>query len=487
MVVCCDKDWTLDALGNWAALVRKAAGTTTLDQTRLHNLANELDGNVGTPITATVGGNWADCEYDDAGNMTLLPRPLAPNFFYVAKYDAWNRLVEVKTSSTVVQQCEYDGQNRRIVKLAYSGGSLVETRHYYYNDQWQVVEERVGADGDSARVDAQYVWHPHYVDALAMRRRDADESSGNGLEEVHYYLQDANYNVTALVDAGGDAVERYHYTPYGEVTFLNAADFSVKGTQVSAVKNVNLYTGRERDPETGLQLNRQRYYAAHLGRWVNRDPIGYEGSQWNLYEYGTSRPLITVDPEGLQFGMLICPPGTHPGSCFGPCCVPDEPPRQDSGFKLCQRTISGREGNKFDAACSIEHQYIQFDEPVYQDNGSPDLEHSWGWGFGPGGAQREKAFRPTACCNYSLATTGTLAGSNKPCSTASAEDIKNCLECQEPKGPYRKITYDCTDYAKDAAKACCLEGCEDFRPWFEKFPFPQSPPSFPPIYIHPGS
>ncbi|HMP08170.1 MAG TPA: hypothetical protein PJ982_17615, partial [Lacipirellulaceae bacterium] len=39
--------------------------------------------------------------------------------------DAWNRLVEVKTSSTVVQQCEYDGQNRRIVKLAYSGGSFL--------------------------------------------------------------------------------------------------------------------------------------------------------------------------------------------------------------------------------------------------------------------------------------------------------------------------------------------------------------------------
>ena len=176
-------------------------------------------------------------------------------------------------------------------------GSLVETRHYYYNDQWQVVEERVGADGDSARVDAQYVWHPHYVDALAMRYWDSDATGGP--DTRHYYLQDANYNVTALVDAGGDAVERYHYTPYGEVTFLNAADFSVKETQVSAVKNVNLYTGRERDPETGLQLNRQRYYAAHLGRWVSRDPIGYEGSQWNLFEYVTGDPVSLQDASGL--------------------------------------------------------------------------------------------------------------------------------------------------------------------------------------------
>ena len=43
------------------------------------------------------------------------------------------------------------------------------------------------------------------------------------------------------------------------------------------------FTGRELDPETGLQLNRNRFYHQQLaGGWLSRDPIGYEGGI-NLY------------------------------------------------------------------------------------------------------------------------------------------------------------------------------------------------------------
>ena len=48
-------------------------------------------------------------------------------------------MVEVRNNGFVIQTNEYDGLNRRIVRI--SGG---ETRHFYYNQQWQVVEERVG-------------------------------------------------------------------------------------------------------------------------------------------------------------------------------------------------------------------------------------------------------------------------------------------------------------------------------------------------------
>ncbi|MCH7752265.1 MAG: hypothetical protein IH898_08945 [Planctomycetes bacterium] len=41
---------------------------------------------------------------------------------YTLKYDAWNRLVEVK-DGTVVQANEYDGLNRRIVKTVGAGTS----------------------------------------------------------------------------------------------------------------------------------------------------------------------------------------------------------------------------------------------------------------------------------------------------------------------------------------------------------------------------
>jgi len=140
----------------------------------------------------------------------------------------------------------------------------------------------------------QCVYPPHYVDAIALRYYDADT---NGSIVKHYCLQDANFNITAAVDAAGTVVERYAYTPYGEVTVLNP-DFSAVTGNASAIGNELLYTGRRLDPETGLQLNRNRFYAAGLGRWVSRDPIGYAGGSPNLYEYVGGRPTYYVDPSG---------------------------------------------------------------------------------------------------------------------------------------------------------------------------------------------
>ena len=102
------------------------------------------------------------------------------------------------------------------------------------------------------------------------------KNDGNG--DQHFFLQDANFNVTAIVDETGTVEERYSYTPYGKVTVLEP-NYSPDPDNKSDVNNEILYTGRRRDPETNLQLNRNRFYASHLGRWINRDPIGYLG--WN--------------------------------------------------------------------------------------------------------------------------------------------------------------------------------------------------------------
>src|SRR5260370_40951264 len=88
----------------------------------------------------------------------------------------------------------------------------------YYSAEWQVLEEQVGGVSK-----IQYVWSPVYVDALVLRDRDADGNSGNGLEERLWVQQDANSNVTALVNSSGTVVERYVYDPYGQVTVLDGS------------------------------------------------------------------------------------------------------------------------------------------------------------------------------------------------------------------------------------------------------------------------
>ena len=46
--------------------------------------------------------------------------------------------------------------------------------------------------------------------------------------------------------------------------------------------------------------DRARQFDPGLGRFLARDPISYEGSQWNLLEYVCGRPLILLDPSGVS-------------------------------------------------------------------------------------------------------------------------------------------------------------------------------------------
>ena len=214
------QSWTLDTWGNWATFVD---GATT--QTRTHNNANE---------TLTIS-NWQNPVLDAAGNMTTVPQPASPSSGYTLKYDAWNRLVEVKDGSTVVASYEYDGLHRRIVSTIGA-----DDFHYYYSAGWQVLEVRKNSSTDPLE---QYVWHPHYVDALCARFWDGD-ANGNyaGTNEIHFATQDANFNVTALVDTAGTVIERYKYTPYGQVVVLDA-NLAVDADGKSDVANPVTYTG----------------------------------------------------------------------------------------------------------------------------------------------------------------------------------------------------------------------------------------------------
>jgi RHS repeat-associated protein len=314
---------TLDQLGNWAEFKDRdtdTGSTWDLDQDRTHNAVNEI-----TDVTV-----WADPAHDAAGNMTVSPWSAtpgsAPTDTLQLRYDAWNRLVSATTSTTpsYTVNYEYDGLGRRIFRDLPNGTS--SDVHYYYNEQWQLLEARAGSSSNPVE---QFVWHPYYIDALAVRYYDAN-SSGSQVQQ--FYLQDANFNVTAVVNSSGGVLERYDYTPYGEVTFLDP-DFSLASSQYSsAIGNTHLYTGRERDPETGLQLNRERFYIPPLGRWTSRDPDVYADS-YNLYEYVRSKPTINVDPHGTDCPGCDLPGFLHANdsACVRACCAQHDKCYDDHG------------------------------------------------------------------------------------------------------------------------------------------------------------
>ena len=144
------------------------------------------------------------------------------------------------------------------------------------------------------------------MDALVLRGRDSD---GDGtLDERLYVAQDANYNVTALLDNAGTVVERYVYDPFGSVTVLDAdwtehpSNPPSNWTERSGGSQsawVYLHQGGRFDDVSGLYHFRYREYSPTLGRWTSLDSLGYDAGDVNLYRGVKNNPVSRLDPTGL--------------------------------------------------------------------------------------------------------------------------------------------------------------------------------------------
>ena len=260
------QSWTPDALGNFTSVT-----TNGTAQTRTANQQNEVTAVSGatTPVYSAAG----EMTKDETGKQYA--------------YDAWGRIVTVKSSGgTTLETLTYDGLNRQVTSTA-SG----TTTTFYYSDKGQVLEEWQGGAAQ-----ARNVWSPVYVNALVVR----DQSSlHNGtLDQRLYAVQDANWNVTALVNASGTVVERYAYLPYGAVTVMNASWGTLSGSAYGAVY---LYQGMRQDGASGLDETLHRWYSATLGRWSTNDPSGFAAYDVNLYRFLGNNAVDHLDPSGLSW------------------------------------------------------------------------------------------------------------------------------------------------------------------------------------------
>jgi hypothetical protein len=139
-------------------------------------------------------------------------------------------------------------------------------RTLYYSSSWQVLEEDVGGKAQD-----QNVWSPVYVDALV--ERDRDPNNSGVLSERFYVQQDANWNVTAILNTTGAVQERYIYDPYGSPTFLDPS-WNTRGIGSGSLYVwVYLHQGGRYDPLSGLYQFRNRDYSAILGRWIEVSPF----------------------------------------------------------------------------------------------------------------------------------------------------------------------------------------------------------------------
>jgi len=158
----------------------------------------------------------------------------------------------------------------------------------YIYDGWQCIEERNAASPST--VLRQYVYGSQYIDEVVCKIEDP-----GGTPAKLFYLHDCNYNVVALTNTSAAVQERYNYEPYGGLTIAEA-DYDV----ISATTQNNSLTfqGQRYDAESGLYYFRNRYLSPVLGRFLQRDPMGYVDGM-NLYTFIRNQPTTAVDPLGL--------------------------------------------------------------------------------------------------------------------------------------------------------------------------------------------
>jgi RHS repeat-associated protein len=70
-----------------------------------------------------------------------------------------------------------------------------------------------------------------------------------------------------------------------------------------------VFTGKERDAETGLDYFGARYMSSAQGRFTSPDPFLGSGrpedpQSWNRYAYARNNPLVYIDPTGMDYEHL---------------------------------------------------------------------------------------------------------------------------------------------------------------------------------------
>ncbi|NJL72165.1 MAG: RHS repeat-associated core domain-containing protein [Candidatus Competibacteraceae bacterium] len=153
----------------------------------------------------------------------------------------------------------------------------------------------------------RFVWHIEAGSDVEERAfRDRVASLDNVPTGRRYALQDAHDNVAALRGPTGNVLTRFVYSPYGQRQALGSNDtpFAV-GANPSDLRFG--HQGLEHDAATGLINNRARTLNPILGRFMQRDPLGYVDGPSTYQAYHAS-PLIHTDPSGmvgLEDGIIL--------------------------------------------------------------------------------------------------------------------------------------------------------------------------------------
>ncbi len=231
-----------DAWGNLLAKVRQP-GTSVSEE---------------SSVTVDPHNRVVGYQYDLAGN-------LISDGVHTYTYDAENRLTKLDSTTY-----KYDADGRRISK---STGTT-----YWY-----------GPGGLLAQTDAAGNWSDFVL--LGSKKLARKDVSG----ALKFFVNDSRSTTSVLVDGNGTVLDDRDFYPWGGVVSMTSRVTS---------DNAFLFTGQERDGESGLDYFGARYYQNPLGRFLSADPVEFSGAranspqQLNRYSYANDNPTRYIDSDG---------------------------------------------------------------------------------------------------------------------------------------------------------------------------------------------
>lgn len=235
----------------------------------------------------------ASITHDAAGNLT-------GDGIWTFTYDAENRMTGASKTAggTVNASYAYDPLNRRYKKTV--GGTT--TLYLWAGDE--VIAEYVAGVLQRRTVPGVFLDEPVVTITYSPS------------ELTEYYHADLLGSVIAMANTHSHT--RYTCSAFGE----GAQEGDANGNAIR-------FAGRQFDLETGLYYNRARMYSPTLGRFMQTDPIGYDGGM-NLYAYVGNDPTNARDPFGLM--EEIPWPGTRDSCTFATSCTSITDPFAIEGF-----------------------------------------------------------------------------------------------------------------------------------------------------------
>jgi RHS repeat-associated protein len=242
------------------------------------------DGN-GNRISGTVSGQTITASYDSQDRLAtyntntyqynlngelLSKKNTTTNVITPFTFNSSGQLTSVKVGSNTYAY-QIDGFGRRIQKSV--SGTLQGS--YIYMDNIRLAGT-VGSDG---KVSQRYVY------GTKVQVPDYIVIKGENYRVITDHLGSVRLVVRV---ATGVVVHEMLHDEYGKVLKNTAQGYQPFG-----------FAGGLYDHNTNLVQFGARWYDPEIGRWISKDPIGFNGGDNNLYGYVVNDPINFIDPSGL--------------------------------------------------------------------------------------------------------------------------------------------------------------------------------------------